>query len=80
MTSKPEALGALGYHWTDYIGTTLSDAVAQWSSSGNPVLISIIGTHWETAGRPLKDHLKHTVSTLATNNSFSSDIPVYTMV
>ena len=48
MTSKPDALGTLGYHWTDCTGTTLAAAIAQWSSNGNPVLICIIGTHWNT--------------------------------
>ena len=42
--------GTLGCHWTDYIGTTLADAITQWSSSGNPELICSIGTHWETTG------------------------------
>ena len=50
MTSKPDALSTLGYHWTDGTGTTLADAIAQWYSSGNPVLICMIGTHWKTAG------------------------------
>ena len=48
MTSKPDALSTLGYYWTDCNGTTLVDAMAQWSWSGNPVLICIIGTHWKT--------------------------------
>ena len=42
MTSKPDANSTLGYHWTD------CGAIAQWSFSGNPVLICIIGTHWKT--------------------------------
>ena len=50
MTSKPDAPSTLGYHWTDCTGTTLADAFAQWPSSGNPVLICIIGTHWNTTG------------------------------
>ena len=47
MTSKPDALSTLGYHWTDCTGTTLADSIAQWSSSGNPGLICIVGTHWK---------------------------------
>ena len=91
MTSKPDSVSTLGYHWTDHTGrplepqvhwdatgTTLADASIQWCSSGDPVLISIIGTHWETTGKPLEDHWKHTGNTLATNNYFSSCIPVYT--
>ena len=31
-------------HW-DATGTTLTDANTQWCSSGNPMLICIIGTH-----------------------------------
>ena len=50
VTSKPHALSTLRYHWTDCTGTTLADAIAQLSSSGNPVLICIIGTRWKTTG------------------------------
>ena len=91
MTSKPDSVSTLGYHWTDHSGrplepqvhwvatrTTLADASTQWCPSGDPVLICIFGTHWKTTGKPLEDHWKHTESTLATNNSFSSGIPVYT--
>ena len=73
MTSKPDSVSTLGYHWTDHTGrplepqvhwdatgTTLADANTQWCSSGNPVLICIIGTHWKTTGKPLEDHWKHT--------------------
>ena len=56
------ATGTLGCHWT-----TLAHESTQWSPSGNPVVICIIGTHWKTTGRKL-----------ATNNYFSSGIPVYT--
>ena len=132
MTSKPDSLSTLGYHWTDYTGrplepqvhwdatgTTLADASTQWCSSGDPVLIyiigtrwkttgatstlgchwnhladastqwcpsgdpvliCIIGTHWRTTGTPLEHHWNTTGSTLATNNSFASCIPVYTRV
>ena len=38
------------YHWADCTGTTLADAIVHRSSSGNPMLICIIGTHWNTAG------------------------------
>ena len=71
MTSKPESVSTLGYHWTDHTGTplesqvhwdatgiTLDDANTQWCPSGDPVLIFIIGTHWNTRGRPLEDHWK----------------------
>ena len=85
LTSKPDFVSTLGYHWTDHTGrplepqvhwdatgTTLADASTRWCPSGDPVLICIIGTHWETTGKPLEDHWKHTGNTLATNNSFSS--------
>ena len=93
MTSKPDSVSTLGYHWADHIGrplepqvhwdasgTTLADASTQWCSSGDPVLICIIGTHWNTTERPLEAHWKHTGNTLATNNSCSNGIPVYTGV
>ena len=73
MTSKPDSMSTVGYHWTDHTGrllkpqvqwnatlTTLADASTQWCPSGDPVLICIIGTHWNTTGRPLEDHWKHT--------------------
>ena len=73
MTSKPDYVNTLGYHWTDRTGrplgpqvhwdatgTTLADACTQWCPSGDPVLICIIGTHWKTTGEPLEDHWKHT--------------------
>ena len=66
-------------HW-DATKTTLADTSTQWYPNGDPVLIFIIGTHWNTIGRPLEDHWKHTGNTRATNNSFSSGIPVYTGV
>ena len=93
MTSNPDSVSTLEYHWADHTGrplepqvhwdatgTTLSDASTQWCPSGDTVLICIIGTHWKTTGKPLEQHWKHTGSTLATNNSFSSGIPVYTGV
>ena len=63
MTSKPDALSTLGYHWKDYIGTTLADSIALLSSSGNPVSICINGTHW----KPLEpqEHWDATETTLA---------------
>ena len=86
MTFKLDSVSTLEYHWTDHTGrplelqvhwdvtgTTLADASTQWCPSGDPVLICIIGT-------PLEDHWKHTGNTLATNNYFSSGIPVYTGV
>ena len=60
----------------DATGTTLADASIQWCSSGDPVLICIFGTFWRTTGWPLEDHWKHIGNTLATNNSFSTGIPV----
>ena len=73
MTSKPDSVFTLGYNWTDHTGrplepqehldateTTLAYTNTQWCSSGDPVLIYIIGTHWKTTGKPLEDHWKHT--------------------
>ena len=75
MTSKPDSVSTLGYHWTDHTGrpleqhvhwdatgTTLADASTQWCSSGDPVLICIIGTHWKTTGATstLGCHWNHT--------------------
>ena len=52
------------YTWIplDYTGTTLADAIAQWSSNGNPMLTCIIGTHWKTTGATstLGCHWNHT--------------------
>ena len=91
MTSKPDSVSTLGYHWTEHTGrplepqvhwdttgTTLADTSTQWCPSGDPVFICIIGTHLNATGKRLEDHWKHTGNTLATNNSFSSGIPVYT--
>ena len=76
MTSKPDYVSTLGYHWTDHTGrplepqvhwdatgTTLADACTQWCPCGDPVLICIIGTHWKTTGKPLEDHWNTTGST-----------------
>ena len=75
MTSKADSVSTLGYHWTDQTGrplepqvhwdatgTTLADASTQWCSSGDPVLICIIGTHWNTTGAisTLRCHWNHT--------------------
>ena len=62
------------------VGITLADASIQWCPSGDPLFICIIGTHWKTTGRSLKDHWKHTGNKLATNNPFSSGILMYTWV
>ena len=74
ITSIPDSVSTLGYHWTDHTwrslepqvhwdvtGTTLADANTQWCSSGDPVLICIIGTledHWshKYTGMPLEPH------------------------
>ena len=47
MTPKPDYVSTLGYHWKDYTGTTLADAITQGCPRGNPVLICTIGTHWK---------------------------------
>ena len=75
MTSKPDSVSTLWYHWTDHTGrplepqvhwnatgTTLDDASIQWCSSGDPVLICINGTHWKTTGATsiLGCHWNHT--------------------
>ena len=75
ITSKPDYVSTLGYHWTDHTGrllepqvhwdatgTKLADASTQWCSNGDPVLICIIGTHWKTTGatRTLRCHWNHT--------------------
>ena len=75
MTSKSISVSTLRYHWTDRTGrplepqvhwdatgTTLADASTQWCSSGDPVLICIIGTHWKTTGATstLGCHWNHT--------------------
>ena len=60
MTSKPDSVSTLGYHWADFTGTTLADAITHWCPSGNPVLICIIGTHWNTTGKAMEDHWKDT--------------------
>ena len=61
MTSKPDSVSTLGYHWTDHTGwplelqvhwdttgTKRTDASTHWCSSGDPVLICMNGTHWKT--------------------------------
>ena len=73
MTSKPDSVSTLGYHWTDHTGrplepqvhweatgTTLAEASTQWCPSSDPVLICIIGTHWKNTEKPLVGHWKHT--------------------
>ena len=54
LTAKPDALSTLEYHWTDYIGTTMADAIAQWSSSGNSS-VNLHNWNWNT----LEDHWSH---------------------
>ena len=56
-------------HW-DATGTTLADASTQWCSSGDPVLICIIGTYWKTTGKPLEDHWKHWLPTFLSPVAF----------
>ena len=62
VTSIPKAPNTLVYHWADCTGTTQADAIAQWSSNENPVLICIIGKHWKTTGATstLGCHWNHT--------------------
>ena len=75
MTSKPDSVSTLGYHWTDHTGrplksqihwnatgTTPADTSTQWCSSGGPVIICIIGIHWKTTGATSKlgCHWNHT--------------------
>ena len=50
MTPKPGSVSTLVYHWSNYTGTTLGAAISQWCPSGNPVILCIIGRHWETTG------------------------------
>ena len=74
MTSKPDYVSTMGYHWThhtgrpleprehwDATGTTLADASTQRCPSGDPVLIFIIGTHWNTTGSTLETHWLPTI-------------------
>ena len=51
------ATSTLGCHWNH-----MADASTQWCSSGDPVLICIIGTHWKTTGATstLGCHWNHT--------------------
>ena len=62
-TSKPDSVSTLQNHWTDHTWrplepqvhwdatrTTLADASTQWCSSGDPMFVCIIGTHWKTTG------------------------------
>ena len=51
-------------HWTNHTGTTLADASTQWCPSGDPVLICIIGTHWNTTGIPVETHWLPTILSL----------------
>ena len=58
-----DSVSTLGYHWTNYTGTTLADASTQWCPGGNPVLICIIWTHWKTTGNTLETHWLPTILT-----------------
>ena len=51
----------MSVHW-DATGATLADASTQWCSSGDLVLICIVGTHWKTTGATstLGCHWNHT--------------------
>ena len=75
ITSKPDSVTTLEYHWTDHAGTplepqvhwdatgtTLADVSTQWCSNRDPVLICIIGTHRKTTGATstLGCHWNHT--------------------
>ena len=75
MTSKPDSVSTLGYHWTDHTGrpldpqvhwhatgTLLAAASPQWCPSSDSVLICIIETHWKTTGATitLGCHWNHT--------------------
>ena len=75
MTPKADSVSTLGYLWTDHTGrplepqvdrdatwTTLADATTHWCSSGDPMLICIIGTYWKTtrATSTLGCHWNHT--------------------
>ena len=64
MACKLDFASTLGYHWPDYNGTSLADAITQWCPSSNPVLICIIGNterplepqvHWDATGTTLAD-------------------------
>ena len=76
MASKPDALSTLGYHWTYYTGITLHNATAQWSSSGNPVLICIIGTHWQSLEPQVHCDVTGTTLTDASTKWYPSGNPV----
>ena len=73
MTSKPDSVSTLGYHWTDHAGlplepqvhwdatgTTLADASTQWCPSVNLHNWNRLEDHWKATGRSLEDHWKHT--------------------
>ena len=71
MTSKPDSVSTLGYHWTDHTGrplepqvhwnatgTTLADASTQWRSSVNWHNWNTLEDHWshKYTGMPLEPH------------------------
>ena len=53
MTSKPYYVSTLGYHWTDYTGTTMADA-----TSGLPVAIRRSSIALKHTGRPLEPQVR----------------------
>ena len=71
MTSKPDYVSTLGYHWTDHTGrplepqvhwdatgATLADASTQWRSSVNLHNWNTLEDHWSHryTGMPLEPH------------------------
>ena len=69
MTSKPDSVSTLGYHWTDHTwrplepqvhwdatGSTLADASTQWCSSVNLHNWNTLEDHWshKYTGMPLE--------------------------
>ena len=88
LSGDPVLICIIGTHWkttgdTSTLGCHLNptgwcylQVLSQWRSS----VILHNWTLWNTTGRPLEDHWKHTGNVLATNNSLSSGIQVYTGV
>ena len=71
MTSKPDYVSTLGYHWTDHTGrslepqvhwdatgTTLVDASTQWCSSVDLHYWNTLEDHWSQkyTGMPMEPH------------------------
>ena len=57
MTSKPDSVSTLGYHWTDHTVRPLAPQ-AHWDATGTTLADAT--THWKATGRPLEAHWKHT--------------------